>query len=81
MGILKETIEGTKISVDIDSTNLTNAIYESSTKNLNVTFKNGNIYEYDDVPWDTFTKFRMAKSQGSYFSKEIARKYTYRKVQ
>lgn len=81
MGILKENIDGTKITVEIESSNLTEAIYETSSKNLNVTFKNGNIYEYDDVPWDTFTKFRMAESQGSYFSKNIARKYTYRKLQ
>jgi hypothetical protein len=81
MGILSEQIEGTKITVQIESSNLSEAIYDSSNKNLKVTFKSGNIYEYDDVPWDTFTKFRMAKSQGSYFSKNIAREFEYRKLQ
>lgn len=81
MGILKESINGTIIEVDIQSTNLTKVVYDTSNKKLTTTFKTGNIYEYDEVPWDLFTKFRLAESQGSFFSKEIAKKFTYRKLQ
>ena len=28
-----------------------------------------------------FTKFRMAKSQGSFFNKEVSRKFTYNKIE
>lgn len=81
MGILKENINGTIIEVDVESSNLVKAIYDTQSKNLKVTFKTGNIYEYEDVPWEVFTKFRMAESQGKYFSANIARKYTYKKLQ
>ena len=81
MGILSERINGKLIEVDVESSNLQGAVYNTENKNLRVTFKTGNIYEYDDVPWDVFTKFRMAESQGKYFNANIARKYTYKKVQ
>lgn len=81
MGILKENINGKLIEVDVESSNLDKAVYNTETKNLRVTFKTGNIYEYDDVPWDVFTKFRMAESQGKYFNANISRKYTYKKIQ
>jgi len=77
MGIITEKIEGTKITVEIDSTNLTSATYNTETKVLSVVFKNGSIYEYEKVPWNIFTKLRMSDSQGSFFSKVI---YAYKKV-
>jgi len=45
-----------------------------------VTFNSGAIYEYNNVPWEKFTKFRMAKSQGKYFNENISRSYKYTKV-
>ena len=44
-------------------------------------FKNGVEYEYSDVPWDVFTKFRMADSQGSFFNKNIGRVFEYKKIE
>jgi hypothetical protein len=80
MGILSEQISGTTISVDIKSTNLKSAIYETGTKVLTVTFNNGSIYEYYEVPWTIFTKFRMSESQGKYFNTNISRTYKYKKI-
>lgn len=80
MGIISENINGKLIEVVIKSSNLAEAVYNTETKNLRVSFNSGSIYEYDDVPWDVFTKFRMADSQGSFFSKNIARSYKYKKV-
>lgn len=80
MGIITEKIEGKMIEVEIKSTNLKNAKYDTELKSLVVEFNNGTIYEYENVSWEAFTKFRMAESQGSFFSKNIARTYKYKKV-
>lgn len=80
MAILTEKIEGTLIEVAIDSTNLKSAKYNTETKLLEIAFQNGSVYEYNDVPWSVFTKFRMAESQGKFFNASISRKYEYKKV-
>jgi hypothetical protein len=80
MGIITEKIEGKMIEVEIKSTNLKNTKYDTELKSLVVEFNNGTIYEYENVPWEIFTKFRMAESQGSFFSKNIARVFKYKKV-
>jgi hypothetical protein len=80
MGIITEKIEGKFIEVEIKSTNLKHAKYDTEEKSLVVEFNNGTIYEYENVPWELFTKFRMAESQGSFFSKNIARAFKYKKI-
>ena len=37
-------------------------------------------YEYEKVPHSIYTKFRMAESQGTFFNKEIGRKFKYKKI-
>ena len=80
MGIISEQISGHTISVDISSSNLNRASYSTSTKVLTTTFNNGSIYEYYEVPWELFTKFRMSDSQGKFFSTNISRNYKYKKL-
>jgi hypothetical protein len=43
-------------------------------------FKNGTKYEYEDVPHNVYTKFRLADSQGKYFTTDISKKFKYKKV-
>lgn len=80
MSILSEQIEGTNIHVDIQSSNLKSADYNTETEVLTIVFNSGGVYEYEKVPWMMFTKFRKAQSQGSFFNKNIARAYNYKKV-
>lgn len=80
MGIISEKIEGKIIEVEIQSSNLKSAKYDTESKTLTVVFKSGATYEYNDVPWEIFTKLRMSKSQGQFFSSSIARSYTYKKL-
>ena len=63
MGIKKEIIEGTKIICEIESTNLTKTDYDTISKKLIVEFKNGTLYEYEEVPHQLYTQFRMSQSQ------------------
>ena len=80
MAIISEKIEGTKISITINSTNLKSAEFDTENETLTVTFNSGGIYEYNKVPWKVFTKFRMAPSQGKFFNDTIAKNYVYKKL-
>ena len=80
MAIISEQISGATITVEIKSSNLKFAVYNTNTKTLTTTFNNGSIYEYYDLPWDIFTKLRMTESQGKFFNEHISRKYKYKKL-
>lgn len=80
MAILKEEIIGTKIKNEIKSSNIKSTEYDTESKDLVVEFNNGAKYLYSDVPHQIFTKFRLAESQGKFFTTDIAKKYSYKKV-
>jgi hypothetical protein len=80
MAIIKEEIKGTKIINEIKSSNIRKTEYDTESKLLVVEFNNGLRYQYNDVPHQVYTKFRLAKSQGSFFGSEISKKYKYNKI-
>jgi hypothetical protein len=80
MGIIREEIKGTKILNEIDSSNLVKTEYDTETKKMIVEFKNGMKYEYNEVPHLTYTQFRSAKSQGSFFNSQISKVFKYIKL-
>ena len=80
MGIIKEEIIGTKIINEIQSSNLKKTEYDLDTKKLVVEFKNGMSYEYEEVPHNIFTQFRISDSQGKFFNTQISKTYKYKKL-
>jgi hypothetical protein len=80
MAILKEEIQGTKIINEIKSSNIKKTEYDTETKKLVVEFNNGFKYEYEDVPHQVYTKFRMSESQGKFFTTDISKTYKYKKL-
>jgi hypothetical protein len=80
MAITKEEISGTTIINEIQSSNIKKTVYDTVTKKLMVEFNNGTQYEYDEVPHQTYTQFRMSESQGKFFSSKIAKTFKYKKV-
>jgi hypothetical protein len=80
MAVKKEIIDGTKIINEIESTNIVRTEYDTTTKKMIAEFKNGTRYEYEDVPHNVYTKFRLAESQGKYFTTDISKKFKYKKV-
>ena len=80
MAILSEKIEGKLIEVKIQSSNIKSSTYNTEDKTLLIEFNNNSLYKYNEVPWEVFTKFRMAESQGKYFNSDISKKYKYEKV-
>lgn len=79
MAIISERIEGKLIHVDVKSSNIKSATYNTETSLLTIVFNNGSIYEYEGVPWELFTKFRMADSQGAFLNANIKNKYSFKK--
>jgi aspartokinase-like uncharacterized kinase len=80
MGIIKEEISGTTIINEIKSSNLKKTTYDTITKKLLVEFNTGAQYEYDDVPHQVYTQFRMSESQGKFFSSKISKTFKYKKL-
>jgi len=80
MAILKETIQGTKIINEIQSSNIKKTEYDTQTKKLLVEFNNGALYEYDEVPHQLYTQFRMSESQGKFFTSKISKTFKYKKI-
>ena len=80
MAILKEIIQGTKIINEIKSSNVKKTEYDTETKKLLVELNNGHKYEYSEVPHQVYTQFRMAESQGKFFSSKIVKTYTHKKL-
>jgi len=65
---------------EIKSSNIKKTVYDTETKKLVVEFNNGFKYEYDDVPHQTYTKFRLSESQGKFFVTEISKAFKYKKI-
>ena len=80
MAIAKEEIKGTKILNEIKSSNIKKTEYDTETKDLVVEFNNGFRYEYKNVPHNLYTQFRKAESQGKFFTTEISKKFSYKKL-
>jgi hypothetical protein len=80
MAITKELIEGTKIINEIQSSNIKKTEYDTNSKKLIVEFNNGLKYEYDEVPHQLYTQFRMSESQGKFFTSKISKTFKYKKI-
>lgn len=77
MAITKEIISGTKIINEIKSSNVKRSEYDLDSKKLLIEFNNGIKYEYDEVPHKIYTQFRLAESQGKFFTMNIAKSFKY----
>jgi len=80
MAITKEEIVGKKIINEIKSSNIKRAEYDTETKKMIIDFNNNSRYEYENVPHQEYTRFRLSESQGKFFSSEIAKKYKFKKL-
>jgi hypothetical protein len=54
--------------------------YDPTTQKLQIIFKKGNQYEYDDVPSETHIQLITAHSAGKFFNANIKGKYKFRKL-
>jgi hypothetical protein len=80
MAIISEIISGATIINIIESSNMVKTEYNVETESMIVEFKNGNRYEYEKVPHNIYTRFRMTQSQGKFFKTDIEKVYKFKKI-
>lgn len=66
--------------IPVDSTDLVSIGYDAKAHTLEIEFKEGRIYQYQDVAPDVHARFMCADSYGEYFFASINKHYRYKKV-
>ncbi len=64
--------------VEVQSSNVKAISFHEGT--LEVEFKNGGVYRYQDVPGEVFERMKSATSVGRFFNSEIRGQYTSEKI-
>jgi len=62
------------------SSTIAHSQYKFEAEELRIEFNSGAQYVYDNVPLSEYLSFRDAESKGSYFAKNISRKFNYTKL-
>jgi hypothetical protein len=65
----------------ITSSNVAEVGYDSPTKTLEIVFKNGSVYQYHDVPADTYSHLMNAPSLGKYLAAHIKNHFSFTKLE
>ena len=55
----------------VTSSTLLSVGYDAGSRTLEVEFRNGHLYRYDDVPRELYDGLRTARSKGRYFNERI----------
>lgn len=55
----------------VESRSITAAGYDEASQTLSVQFKSGAVYQYKDVPRETFDAFMAAESKGRFFQESV----------
>lgn len=76
--ILERIEKDELVEVLYESSNVVASTYNKNDKNLNVVFKNGGSYTYQDVSATDYMRFEMADSQGKELNTTI-KKYSFLK--
>jgi len=62
------------------SSHLQRADYDSETRALQVTFRDGQTYEYAGVPYDVWLGLQNSGSAGEYHARQIRGRYPYEQL-
>ncbi|MBU3758338.1 MAG: KTSC domain-containing protein [Candidatus Omnitrophica bacterium] len=54
--------------------------YDESKASLEVAFRAGGVYHYEQVPPDVYRAFLKAESHGCFFRENIRERYAFKKV-
>jgi len=75
---MKQTVKGTLFIIELnnlDSAFITEVVYDAKTEILSVVLKNSSVYNYKDVPMETFLEFSTSNSFGSFYNSNIKNKF------
>ena len=81
--MIQENSQETPVEENIThtySSTIAHSQYKFEAEELLIEFNSGAQYVYDNVPLSEYLSFRDAESKGSYFAKNISRKFNYTKL-
>lgn len=76
--ILERVEKDELVKAIYESSNIIASTYNRGNKNLNIVFKNGGSYTYQNVPETDYVRFETAESQGKILNTQI-KKYSFLK--
>lgn len=76
--ILERVEKDEVVNAIYESSNILASTYNKNNKNLNIIFKNGGSYTYQNVPQTDYLRFEIAESQGQILNSQI-KKYPFLK--
>lgn len=65
----------------VESSDISSIGYDGKNRILEIEFKGGRVYRYDEVESDVYKHFMRADSQGQYFNSFINNRYKYQRVE
>lgn len=75
---MKRTVKGSLFIIelnDLDSSFISQFVYDGKTEVLSVLLKNKNVYNYEKVPLEIFIEFSSSNSFGSFYNTNIKNKF------
>ena len=76
----KDTVQLMADMHKVASSNIDSIGYDKASCTLYIQFSNGGLYKAPDVDEGVFDRFKLAKSKGAFFNKEIKSSYKVEKV-
>ena len=79
---MKQTVKGTLFVIELnelDSSFISQVVYDAKTEILSVVLKNENVYNYAKFPLETFVEFSTSNSFGSFYNSQIKNKFKHLK--
>jgi hypothetical protein len=64
----------------VDSSSLASVGYDEATRILEIEFRNGSVYRYEQVPPQDYRVLMAAESKGAEFNRKIRPHYPHRRV-
>lgn len=64
----------------MQSSNIYAAGYDAASHTLEIEFATGSVYQYHDVPPETWQQFQSDSSKGTFYNKKIKGKYEGREL-
>lgn len=62
------------------SSHIAQVDYDRDERTLTITFQSGDVYQYDEVPFQVFLGLQNAGSAGQYFHRQIKDRFAYEQV-
>jgi hypothetical protein len=64
----------------VNSSNIITVGYNADSKILEVEFRTGKVYQYEDVPEDIYQELMAASSKGQFFHDNVMNQYNFTEV-